>query len=58
MALTNLQANVSLDLYDHDSAKPVIKAIALDNDTRYVLANITYRAAAKCMTSAAARQYS
>ena len=45
MALTNLQANVSLDLYDHDSAKPVIKAIALDNDTRYVLANITYRGA-------------
>ena len=43
MALTNIQANVSLDLYDHDGVKPVIKAIALDNDTRYVFASITYR---------------
>ena len=43
MALTNLQANITLDVYDHDGVKPSIKAIALDNDTRYVLANITYR---------------
>ena len=45
MALTNLQANITLDVYDHDGTKPTVKAIALDNDTRYVLANITNRGA-------------
>lgn len=43
MALTNLQANITLDVYDHDGAKPSIKAIALDDNTRYVFANIRNR---------------
>lgn len=43
MALTNLQANITLDVYDHDGAKPSIKTIALDDNTRYVLANIRSR---------------
>ena len=43
MALTNLQANIMLDVYDHDGAKPSIKTIALDDNTRYVLANIRSR---------------
>lgn len=43
MALTNLQANLALDVYNHDGRKPSIKAIALDDDTRYVLARLTFR---------------
>lgn len=43
MSLTNLQANLSLDVYDHDGAKPSIKSIALDDNTRYVFANIRNR---------------
>lgn len=43
MSLTILQANITLDVYNHDVAtKPVIKSIALDDNTRYVLAEITY----------------
>lgn len=43
MSLTNLQANITLDVYDYDIDQPSIKAIALDDNTRYVLANIMYR---------------
>ena len=43
MALTNLQANLTLDVYNHDGTRPSIKAIALDDNTRYVLANIRNR---------------
>lgn len=43
MALTNLQANITLDVYDHDGIQPSIKAIALDDNTRYVFANIQYK---------------
>ena len=45
MALTNLIANITLDLYDHDGTRPTIKAIQLDDNTRYVLAHLTYRGA-------------
>lgn len=45
MALTNLIANITLDLYDHDGARPTIKAIQLDDNTRYVLAHLTYSGA-------------
>lgn len=43
MALTNLQVNITLDVYDYDGIQPSIKAIALDDNTRYVFANIQYR---------------
>ena len=43
MALTNLQANLTLDVYNHDGTRPSIKTIALDDNTRYVLANIRNR---------------
>ena len=43
MALTNLQANLALDVYNHDGTRPSIKAIALDDNTRYVLASIRNR---------------
>ena len=40
MALENLQANITLDVYNHDGKRPAIKSIALDDNTRYVLARI------------------
>ena len=43
MALTNLQANITLDVYDHDGTRPSIKSIALDDNTRYVFARLTYQ---------------
>ena len=45
MALTNLQANITLDVYDHDGIRPSIKSIALDDNTRYVFARLTYQGA-------------
>ena len=43
MALTILETNVVLDLYDHDGTRPQIKSIALDDNTRYVFARLTYK---------------
>ena len=43
MALTNIQTNIALDVYDHDGTKPSIKAIALDDNTRYVFSIIRNR---------------
>ena len=40
MALTIIERNVQLDLYDHDLTPSKIKAIALDSKTRYVGAEI------------------
>ena len=40
MALTIIERNVQLDLYDHDLTPSTIKAIALDSKTRYVGAEI------------------
>lgn len=40
MALKELQANITLDVYNHDGKRPAIKSIALDDNTRYVLARI------------------
>ena len=40
MALTIIERNVQLDLYDHDLTPSTIKAIALDSNTRYVGAEI------------------
>ena len=54
MSLTNLQANITLDVYDYDIDQPSIKAIALDDNTRYVLANIMYRGERYDITSSAA----
>ena len=45
MALTILETNVVLDLYDHDGQRPQIKSIALDDNTRYVFARLTYKGA-------------
>ena len=43
MALTNIETNIILDLYDHDLTPTKIKAIALDSNTRYVSAVIRDR---------------
>lgn len=43
MALTNIETNIILDLYDHDLTPTKIKAIALDSNTRYVSAVIRNR---------------
>lgn len=43
MALTNIVANVILDLYDHNLTPSTIKTIALDNSTRYVAAVVRNR---------------
>lgn len=40
MALTIIERNIQLDLYDHDLTPSKIKAIALDSKTRYVGAEI------------------
>lgn len=40
MALTTVERNVQLDLYDHDLTPTTMKAIALDSKTRYVGAEI------------------
>lgn len=38
MALQNVEANITLDLYNHDTTPTTIKAIQLDSQTRYVAA--------------------
>ena len=43
MSLENIVANLELDVYDHDSRQPIIKAIALDDNTRYAAAMIRYK---------------
>ncbi|HAB94165.1 MAG TPA: hypothetical protein DCF49_05310 [Lachnospiraceae bacterium] len=43
MALKLLETNITLDLYDHDGTRPSIKSIALDDNTRYVFAKLTYK---------------
>ena len=40
MALTIIERNVQLDVYDHDLTPSKMKAIALDSKTRYVGAEI------------------
>lgn len=43
MSLENIVANLELDVYNHDSGRPTIKAIALDDNTRYAAAMIRYK---------------
>ena len=38
MALQNVEANITLDLYNHDTTPSTVKAIQLDSQTRYVAA--------------------
>ena len=45
MALELLETNIVLDVYDHDGTRPSIKSIALDDNTRYVFARLTYQGA-------------
>lgn len=45
MALTNLVTSFVLDVYDHDATPASVKAIALDKQTRYIKATLTYRGA-------------
>lgn len=40
MALQNVEANITLDLYNHDTTPVTVKAIQLDSQTRYVAAMI------------------
>ena len=40
MSLTNIEKLITLDIYNHDTTPTTIKAIACDNDTRYVAAEI------------------
>lgn len=40
MAIENVQKVITLDVYNHDTTPSTIKAIACDNDTRYVAAEI------------------
>ena len=43
MALELLETNIVLDVYDHDGTRPSMKSIALDDNTRYVFARLTYQ---------------
>ena len=38
MALQNVEANITLDLYNHDTTPATVKAIQLDSQTRYIAA--------------------
>lgn len=40
MAIENIQKVITLDVYSHDTTPSTIKAVAFDNDTRYVAAEI------------------
>ena len=40
MALQNIEANITLDLYNHDTTPSTVKAIQLDSGTRYVAARL------------------
>ena len=43
MALTNLVTSLVLDVYDHDTTPTSVKAIALDKQTRFIKATLTYQ---------------
>lgn len=43
MSLNKLETNIILDVYDHDGTRPSMKSIALDDNTRYVFARLTYQ---------------
>lgn len=43
MSLENIVANLELDVYNHDSGRQTIKAIALDDNIRYAAAMIHYK---------------
>lgn len=45
MALTNLVTSLVLDVHDHDTTPTSVKAIALDKQTRFIKATLTYRGA-------------
>ena len=40
MAIGNVEKRITLDIYDHDTTSETIKAIACDNNVRYVAAEI------------------
>lgn len=40
MALQTVEANITLDLYNHDTTPATVKAIQLDSETRYVAARL------------------
>ena len=40
MAIENIQKTIALDVYNHDTTPSTIKAIACDNDSRYIVAEI------------------
>lgn len=40
MAITKVERVIELDIYNHDTTPSTVKAIACDNDTRYVAAEI------------------
>lgn len=40
MAIAKVERVIELDIYDHNSTPTTIKAIACDNDTRYIVAEI------------------
>ena len=43
MSLQNLVTELTLDVYDHDKPLSSIKAIALDDNSRYINARLTYK---------------
>lgn len=43
MSLTSISTFITLDVYDHDTTPETVKAIALDNDTRTISAEIQNR---------------
>ena len=47
MALQNIEANITLDLYNHDTTPATVKAIQLDSQTRYVAAMLQSMGAEK-----------
>lgn len=40
MAIEKVERVIKLDIYDHDTTPSTVKAIACDNDTRYIVAEI------------------
>lgn len=40
MALQNVETNITLDIYNHDTTPATVKAIQLDSETRYVAARL------------------
>lgn len=56
MALQNIDANITLDLYNHDTTPSTVKAIQLDSQTRYVAAMLQNMGAQYDVDSGAAVQ--